>query len=76
MNTKQQRRNQLMLERLLKMNEDKEWSEMVTDVLFIGLEEVAQNDGFGTERQSDPRGDGRNHRSGSFRVNFVEGIDK
>lgn len=76
MKTKQQKRNQLMLERLLKMNEDKEWSEVVTDVLSIGLEEVAQNDGFGTERQLDPRGDGRNHRSGSFLFNFVEGIDK
>lgn len=74
--TKQQKRNQLMLERLLKLNEDKEWSEVVTDVLFIGLEDVAQNDGFGTERQVDPRGDGRNHRKGTFRVDFVEGIDK
>lgn len=73
MNTKQQKRNKLLLERLIEMNNDEDWTEVVTDVLFIGLEEVANNDGFGTERQSDPRGDGRN---GKFRVNFVEGIDK
>jgi hypothetical protein len=37
-----------------------------------GLEDLAQQDAFGTERQCDPRGDGRN---GHWSMNFVEGID-
>ena len=71
--TIQQQRNKLLLERLLEMNLDEDWAETVTDVLAVGIEEVAENDGFGTERQCSPCGDGRN---GNFSIDFVEGIDK
>lgn len=73
MNNKQQHRNKLILERLIKMNEDEDWAETVAEVLEIGLEEVALNDGFGTSSRSDPRGDGRDGNWGTY---FVQGFDK
>lgn len=70
----QQLRNSTVLNRLLKMNEDPDWVDTIADALDIGLEEVANDDGFGTERQMDPRGDGRG--DDCFRSMYdVEGID-
>lgn len=46
----------------------KEWTSRIDDMLACALD----NDAFGTEGQSDPRGDQRN---GHFSMSNVEGID-
>jgi chorismate mutase len=43
-----------------------------SDALDEMLDELRSNDGFGTEAQSDPRGDGRD---GDWSMTYVEGID-
>lgn len=45
------------------------WSESLNDL----LEDMLSNDYFGTEGQSDPRGDFRN---GEWSMDRVEGVDK
>ena len=45
---------------------------MLADSLEAMLEDIACMDGFGTERQNDPRGDGRN---GNWSMKNVEGVD-
>ena len=50
--------------------------EAKVDLMQEILEDIASNDGFGTERQCDPRGDARNEpRHGVYAMDFVEGID-
>lgn len=68
----QQLRNLTVLNRLLKMNEDPDWVSTIADALDIGLSEVANDDGFGSERQMDPRGDCRDE---DYSMYNVEGID-
>jgi len=58
-----------MIELAIADNED---SEMLADLLEDFLSEIQSNDGFGTEGQSDPRGDFRN---GEWSMYHVEGID-
>ena len=68
----QQKRNKIVLERLLDMNEN-DWEDDIAEILELGLEDWAHEDGFGTERQCDPRGDGRD---GDFSMWNVQGVDK
>ncbi len=68
-----QRRTVLVLERMLRMTrDDEDDAQMISDVLEGALEELAQNDAFGTERQCDPRGDGRD---GDWSMSRVQGVD-
>lgn len=46
-------------------------AEMLAEGLQDMLEDIASNDGFGTERQCDPRGDFRN---GEWSMDNVEGV--
>lgn len=58
--TPEQRRVTTVLERMLAMvREDSDYATMFAQMLEGGLESLAQDDAFGTERQCDPRGDGR-----------------
>jgi len=55
------------------MNEDEDWETTIADALEIGLNELASEDAFGTERQCDPRGD---CRDGEYSMYCVEGLDE
>ena len=68
----QQLRNSTVLNRLLKMNEDQDWVDTIANALDVGLDDVASDDGFGTERQMDPRGDCRDE---DYSMYNVEGVD-
>lgn len=70
---KQQLRNKKVLENLLKMNEDGDWEEIIAEALDIGLDSVAEDDSFGTERTLDPRGDCRD--GDNYSMYNVRGID-
>jgi hypothetical protein len=64
-----------VLERMIEMTQENEGdADMFCDTLEDMLEEIAQNDGFGTERQCDPRGDGRDDKGWS--MYHVEGVDE
>lgn len=54
---------------LIAKNDNEDLQIIVADVLEQILEEYAMDDGFGTERQSDPRGD---RRDGHFSMFFVQ----
>lgn len=54
-------------------NFEEEEAEAWTDEIEALLNKVASEDGFGTEGQSDPRGDFRN---GEWTMRRVEGLDK
>lgn len=72
--TTAQQRTILVLNRMLAMaqqNEDD--AEMLAEALDEMLDDIASNDGFGTEQQCDPRGDFRN---GEWSMDRVEGLDK
>lgn len=47
-------------------------AQMYSNALECLLDDIRHEDGFGTEAQCDPRGDGRN---GSWSMAYVEGID-
>lgn len=71
-----QRRVVLVLERMVSMaKDDKDYAEYFAWGLDNMLDDIACEDGFGTECQSDPRGDARNNGDCSFSMNYVEGID-
>lgn len=68
----QQKRNEIVLQRLTQLsNSGEDWAAEIANLLEWMLDEHAENDGFGTERQMDPRGDGRN---GYFTMFHVEGV--
>lgn len=70
-----QKRVVKVLERMIEMAKENEGdAEMFSETMEHMLEDIACNDGFGTERQSDPRGDGRGR--GGWSMDRVEGIDK
>lgn len=70
----QQRRLVCVLERMIKqVKEDGQGDvEMYSDALDEMLDKLNESDGFGTEGQTDPRGDFRN---GNWHIEHVEGID-
>jgi hypothetical protein len=68
-----QQRVAKVLERIAELaKNDEDDADMLAESLEGMLEDIAQNDGFGTERQCDPRGDGRN---GQWSMTRVEGVD-
>ena len=70
---KTQLRIKRVLERIMDgVDEDEDVAEIIADALDSMLEDLAQDDFFGSERALDPRGDGRN---GSFSMRHVEGVD-
>lgn len=59
--TKLQKNCVTVLNRLVKMcEEDEDFADALSSDLDAMLDEIHGNDGFGTEGQSDPRGDFRN----------------
>lgn len=69
----QQQRLVLVLERLIEMvKSDEDFAESFSTDLESVLDDIHGQDGFGTEGQSDPRGDFRN---GDWRIDYVEGLD-
>jgi len=70
---KGQKRTVTVLKRMLKMaRENPEDAQAFSDVLEEGLNELANNDCFGTEGQCDPRGD---FRDGRWTMDRVQGVD-
>ena len=71
--TKTQQRVVKVLERMIAMAQDStDDAAMLSDELEGMLTEIHGNDGFGTEGQSDPRGDFRDRR---WSMKKVEGVD-
>lgn len=70
---KTQLRIKRVLERIMDIvDENEDDAEVFADALDDMLDILAQDDFFGTERECDPRGDGRNC---SFSMRHVEGVD-
>lgn len=69
---KQQKRNQVVLLRMLDMNKDEDWVDTIAEVLEVGLDEMRSMDGFGSEAQNDPRGDGRDSWYSMYNVAGVD----
>ena len=71
--TKTQKRVALVLQRLAEMaaqsNDDAKIISYALEDMLLG---ITQDDGFGTEGQCDPRGDGR---EGQWSMSRVQGID-
>jgi hypothetical protein len=68
-----QQRVARVLERMLAMVQaDEDDAEMFADFLDEMLDELQQDDGFGSEGENDPRGDFRN---GAWSMSCVEGVD-
>lgn len=73
MTTRTQERVALVLQRLADMAaKDPDEAEMLSGSLEEMLEDIHGNDGFGTEGQSDPRGD---FRDGTWSMGHVQGLD-
>lgn len=71
---KTQKRIVLVLDRLIQLvKDDDDFAKAVSADIEVFLNDIHGNDGFGTEGQSDPRGD---FRSGHWSMTKVEGIDK
>ncbi len=69
----QQQRLVLVLERLIEMVKgDEDFAQYFAPDLDDLLTNIHEHDGFGTEGQSDPRGDFRN---GAWSMDHVEGLD-
>lgn len=64
--TEKQKRILHVLQRMQDVvREDEYFAEFLVDVLDLDLDAYAQEDGFGTEQQCDPRGD---FRDGSWSI--------
>lgn len=73
--TLEQRRVTTVLERMLILvRDDSDYAAMFAGMLEDGLESLAQDDAFGTERQCDPRGDGRDAGL-NWSMARVQGVD-
>lgn len=71
--TEQQRRVLTVLSRMREqVQKDPDAAEMFSEGLDSLLQELADNDCFGTEGQLDPRGDGRD---GEWSLWCVQGVD-
>ncbi len=66
-------RVKLVLRRIVEMIDDEDDAEVFSEHLDDMLDEMAEQDFFGTERQCDPRGD---FRSSEWSMWFVDGIDE
>lgn len=75
MMNKQQKRNQLVLERLIEMSSgDKDDAKCIAEAVEYMLDTLQGNDFFGTEGQCDPRGDQRDDKV-AYTMYHVDGID-
>lgn len=72
MNVEQKRVVKVLGNMVQLVKNDEYYAEMFTDFLDSELEQLRDEDAFGTEGQSDPRGDGRD---GDFYMGFVQGVD-
>lgn len=72
-NVTQPQRLVLVLERLITLAKDEDFAEAFSEDLNGLLDDVHSNDGFGTEGQSDPRGD---FREGTWDMSLVQGLDR
>lgn len=71
--TKQQDRVLAVLANMQRLAQhDESYAALFEDLLETGLNELRDNDVFGTEGQADPRGD---YRNGSWSMTFVEHVD-
>lgn len=71
--TEQQQRVLKVLERISdQVKADEDDSQMFSLYLEVMLDEMTQNDAFGTEGQCDPRGDQRDER---WAMGHVQGVD-
>lgn len=69
-----QERVEKVLTRMIKMsNGDEDYAQWFSEDLEKILENMLNEDAFGTEGQADPRGDGRD---GNWSMNHVQGIDQ
>lgn len=72
--TKFQKNCITVLNRLAKMcEEDSDFADALSSDIDAMLDEIHGNDGFGTEGQSDPRGDFRNGQWSMHRVEPIQG---
>ena len=72
--TDDQFRVAVVLTRMLNLTlENEDFANDFAIELDAALDNIAYSDGFGTERQCDPRGDGRN---GDWHMGCVEGVDE
>lgn len=70
---KTQQRVKKVLENMINLVEsDEDYADWFSEELETYLEELAIQDGFGTECQCDPRGDGR---EGDYSMYHVQDID-
>lgn len=70
----QQERVKLVLSRMIDMIMDDDGdAEIIAEELDLMLDGLKSKDFFGSEAQTDPRGDGRN---GEWSIDHVEGIDE
>jgi hypothetical protein len=73
MKTTQQQRVLHVLNRMAALaGSDNGYALMFSDILEDGLNDLVQEDAFGTEGQNDPRGDGRD---GNWSMWCVQGVD-
>jgi len=72
---KTQKRVVKVLERMIDLaKENEDDADMFSEELEYMLDGIAENDGFGTERTTDPRGDFRDY--GGWSMTRVQGVDK
>jgi len=70
----QQKRTIKVLENMLELvKDDEDYANFFADAMNPMLEDLLCNDAFGTEGQSDPRGDGR---EGRYTMYHVMGVDE
>lgn len=68
----QQRVSKVLQRLLIETHEDKHLAEKLVSGLETMLNQIHDDDGFGTEGQSDPRGD---FRDGDWSMTKVQGVD-
>lgn len=72
MNQTQKRVTQVLQNMIERTQQDEDDAEMYSNVLEDVLNNIQGDDGFGTESQCDPRGDGRD---GEWSMDYVQGVD-
>lgn len=73
MNRTQQRVDEVLARLNEAATEDESDAEMIAEALDVMLDDLHGNDFFGTEGQTDPRGD---FRDGEWSMGCVQGIDE
>ena len=73
MNIKQKRTVKVLENMIALVKEDEDYAQMFSVSLECELSDMRCGDAFGTEGQSDPRGDQR--EGDEFSMDYVQGID-